>query len=350
LLEDYGWSSKLQDAFAPHAAVGLVPGRVIAQHRGAYDLATDAGERRAEAGGRLLASGEAPAVGDFVAAEGASDGPAIIRAVLPRRTAFTRLSPEGRQQVVAANVDIAFLIAPLERALNLRRLERYLVQAWASGAEPVVLLTKADLSPDLDEAMRQASRSAIGASVLAVSAIDGGGLELVRGRLAPGVTAVMVGPSGAGKSTLANTLMGEARMTVGAVRADDARGRHTTSHRQLLLLPGGGLLLDTPGMRELAIDGAGEGVTAAFDDIELLARDCRFSDCSHKGEPDCAVRAALESGALDEGRWRSFQKLSREMAHQAAQEDPLLREHNRKRWVAIHKANRARYKARDAEW
>jgi ribosome biogenesis GTPase len=348
LLQDHGWSPELQTAFAAHAAAGLVPGRVSAQHRGAFDLITEAGERRAEVAGRLLAADDLPAVGDFVAADSTSDGSTIIRAVLPRRTAFTRLSPEGKRQTVAANIDVAFLVASLETELNLRRMERYLVQAWASGAEPVVLLTKADLCADPEAALRAARRVAAGAQVLAISAIDGEGLDEVRSRLSRGVTAVMVGASGAGKSTLANALMGEARMAVGEVRADDARGRHTTSHRQLMLLPGGGLLLDTPGMRELALDGAGEGVTATFDDIEALARACRFRDCTHQGESGCAVRAALDAGELDAGRWKSFRKLAREAAHQAAQEDPLLREHNRRRWVAIHKANRARYKAR--EW
>jgi ribosome biogenesis GTPase len=350
LLQDYGWSEALQSEFAPHAAAGLFPGRISAQHRGAYELVTDAGERRAEAGGRLLAEGPPPAVGDFVAADVTRDGPVIIRAMLARRTAFTRLSPEGRQQVVAANVDVAFLVASLEGDLNLRRLERYLVQAWASGAEPALLLTKADLCADADAALRAARHLAAGAQVLAVSAIDGGGLDGVRALIGRGRTAVMVGASGAGKSTLANALLGEARMAVGAVRADDARGRHTTSHRQLMLLPGGGLLLDTPGMRELALDAAGEGVAAAFDDVEALARDCRFKDCAHESEPGCAVQAALASGELDPGRWRSFQKLAREADHQAAREDPLLREENRRRWVAIHKASRARYKARDAGW
>lgn len=350
MLQDFGWSLEFRSLFAPHAVAGLVPGRIIAQHRGAYDLMTDAGERRAELSGRLLAEGEIPAVGDFVAAEGASGGPAIIRAILPRRTAFTRLSPEGRQHVVAANIDVAFLVASLEGDLNLRRLERYLVQAWASGAEPVVVLTKADLCADPDAALQAARRAAPGAPVLAASAADGEGLEAVRALIGPGLTAVMVGASGAGKSTLANAFLGEAKMAVGAVRADDGRGRHTTSHRQLLRLPGGGLLLDTPGMRELALDAAGEGVTAAFDDIEALARDCRFKDCAHQGEPGCAVREALIRGDLDAGRWKSFQKLAREAGHQAAQEDPLLREQNRRRWIAIHKASRARYRARQAEW
>lgn len=353
MLETYGWSERLQRDFASHAAQGLEPGRVVAQHRGQWRLVTDAGETRAEISGRLARDagpGGYPVTGDWVAASPSpADGPALIEHVLPRRTAFTRRSPEGVVQVVAANADIAFLVAPLEADLNLRRLERYLTQAWASGAAPIVLLTKADLITDLDAAVERAERVAAGAPVIALSAVSGVGLDEVRGHLAPGMTAVMVGASGAGKSTLANVLLGEARMATGEVRADDGRGRHTTSHRELILLPGGALLLDTPGMRELALNDAEEGVAAAFDDIEALAAMCKFSDCGHGNEPGCAVRTALEAGDLDEGRWRSFQKLTRELNHLARREDPVLREQNRRHWIAIHKANRARYKFRERE-
>ncbi|HEY2179026.1 MAG TPA: ribosome small subunit-dependent GTPase A [Caulobacteraceae bacterium] len=353
MLETYGWSPALQEAFAPHAADGLVPGRVIAQHRGSYQLITSAGEVRAEISGRLARDadpGGYPAAGDWVAAEPpAGDGPAIIHAVLPRRTAFTRKAAgrAGEAQVVAANVDVAFLVASLNADLNPRRLERYLAAAWQSGAAPVILLTKADTSPD--PAAAAGRIEAGGAPVHILSSVTGEGLDAVRAYLKPGVTAVMVGSSGAGKSTLANVLAGAERMAVGAIREDDARGRHTTSHRELILLPGGGLLLDTPGMRELALFEAEEGVAATFEDIEALAASCRFSNCAHEREPGCAVRAALQAGELDEGRWRSYRKLGRELEHLARQEDPLLREQNRRRWMQIHKANRARYKARERE-
>ena len=353
MLETYGWSDVLRQDFAPHAAAGLIAGRVAAQHRGQWRLVTAAGEVRAEISGRLARDavrGGYPVTGDWVAASPPpADGPALIEHVLPRRTAFTRRSPEGEVQVVAANVDVAFLVASLEVGLNVRRLERYLTQAWASGAAPVALLTKADLAADVDSQVELARRVAAGAPVIALSTVSGAGLDAVRGYLTQGATAVMVGASGAGKSTLANALLGEDRMAVGAVRGDDARGRHTTSHRELILLPGGGLLLDTPGMRELALDDAAEGLSQAFDDVEALAASCRFSDCSHGNEPGCAVRAAIEAGDLDEARWRSFQKLGRELDHLARREDPVLREKNRKHWITIHKANRARYKFRDKE-
>ncbi|HXV01649.1 MAG TPA: ribosome small subunit-dependent GTPase A [Caulobacteraceae bacterium] len=353
MLETYGWSPELQQAFAPHAEDGLVPARVIAQHRGAYQLMTSAGETRAEISGRLARDadpGGYPAAGDWVAAEPpARDGPAIIHAVMPRRTAFIRkvAGRGGEAQVVAANVDVAFLVASLNADLNPRRLERYLAAAWQSGAAPVILLTKADISPD--PAAAAANLEAAGAPVHILSSLTGEGLDAVRAYLKPGVTAVMVGSSGAGKSTLANVLLGAERMVVGAIREDDARGRHTTSHRELILLPGGGLLLDTPGMRELALVDAEEGVSATFEDIEALAAACRFSNCGHESEPGCAVRAALEAGELDEGRWRSWRKLGRELEHLARREDPVLREQNRRRWVQIHKANRARYKSRERE-
>jgi ribosome biogenesis GTPase len=351
LLQDFGWSEPLQQAFAPHAAQGLIPGRVTAQDRGRLTLVTDAGETAAEVAGRLAfdaAPGALPCVGDFVAAQPpVSGGPAMVRAVLDRRTAFTRRSPEGEVQVVAANVDLVFVALAIEVAPNLRRLERYLTAAWASGATPLVLLTKADLSDDPGEAERAARRVAMGAEVLILSAAAGEGVATVRERIEPGATAALIGASGAGKSTLVNALIGEARLATAEVRADDRRGRHTTTRRELVLLPGGGVVMDTPGLRSLALDDAGEGLTAAFDDIEAVAEHCRFRNCQHGAEPGCAVREARESGVIDEGRWRSFVKLRKEVAHQATLEDPLLREQTRRKWVAIHKANRARYKARE---
>jgi ribosome biogenesis GTPase len=350
LLQDFGWSERLQQDFAPHAAQGLVPGRVTAQDRGRLTLITDAGETPAEIAGRLTfdaGRGELPCVGDFVAAQPpVNGGPAIVRAVLPRRGAFTRRSPEGEVQVVAANVDVAFVTLAIEVEPNLRRLERYLTAAWASRATPCVLLTKADLSGDPAGAAGAVRRIAAGAEVIVLSALIGDGVAEVGERIEPGATAVLIGASGAGKSTLANALLGAARLAVSEVRADDRRGRHTTTRRELFLLPDGGLIMDTPGLRALALDDASEGLSAVFDDIDALAERCHFRDCAHGAEPGCAVREARESGALEESRWLSFVKLRKEIAHQASQEDPLLREQRRRKWVAIHKANRARYKAR----
>jgi ribosome biogenesis GTPase len=348
VLELYGWSHALQDLFAPHAALGHAPARVIIQQRGLYTLATDDGELIGRLSGRLThdaAPGELPAVGDWVAVvPRPSEGAATIHAVLPRRTAFKRKAADSVQtaQVVAANVDAVFLLAALNGDFNARRLERYLAAAWESGAAPVVVLTKADLAADLGKAVADAERLAAGASVVTVSALTGEGLEALAPWLRPGATCALVGSSGVGKSTLANALAGEARMATGAVREDDARGRHTTTHRELIVLPGGALLLDTPGMRELGLLDNEAGVAATFEDIEALAGDCRFRDCRHGEEPGCAVRAARATGALDEGRWRSFDKLRREVAHFDRRDDPLAREAERRRWIMINKAQRAR--------
>jgi len=354
LLETYGWSDALQRAFAPHAAAGLVPGRVILQQRGLHGLATATGELRARISGRLAREappGGYPAAGDWVAVSLDDAGGATIHHVLPRRTAFVRKAsgPGGGMQVVAANVDVAFLTASLNADLNPRRLERYLAAAWQSGAAPVVLLTKADLCPDIAAAVAQIEAFAAGAPVHALSSLTGEGLDALARYLTPGRTAVMVGSSGAGKSTLANALLGTDRMATQAIREADARGRHTTSHRELILLPGGGLLLDTPGMRELGLWDSDEGLAATFEDIEALAADCRFADCGHSNEPGCAVRAALEAGDLDADRWRSFQKLRRELAFLESKEDPSLRAAKRREWVNITKAQRAQYKQRGRE-
>ncbi|MGI9170691.1 MAG: ribosome small subunit-dependent GTPase A [Caulobacteraceae bacterium] len=347
MLETHGWNAALQHDFVPHAATGLIAGRVILQQRGLYGLATQLGELRGQIAGRLAREAEAggyPAAGDWVAlAPGGPGETAVIHHVLARRTAFTRKAAgsAGGMQVVAANIDVAFVVAAMDGDFNPRRLERYLAAAWQSGAAPVVVLTKADLAADVVGAVAAAEAAAPGVPVLAISSPTGRGLEVVRGHLAPGLTGVMVGPSGAGKSTLLNALVGAERMATGAVREADGRGRHTTSHRELIVLPGGGLLLDTPGMRELGLWESDAGVSATFHDIEILAARCRFGDCGHTNEPGCAVRAALESGLLDADRWRAFGKLRRELAFVEAKENPALRAVRRRRWIEITKAQRS---------
>jgi len=353
LIDQYGWSLELGQDFAPHAAHGHVPGRVTVQLRGHYIVATDHGELNAQLSGRFMHEAEEaghPAVGDWVAlAARPEEGSGTIHAVLARRTAFTRKAADSVQtvQVVAANVDIAFLVTAMNGDFNARRLERYLASAWQSGARPVVVLTKADLCHDPEAAIAEAEAVAVGAPVLAISSLTGEGLEALRAYLKPGETSVLVGSSGVGKSTLVNALFGESVMDTGAIRENDARGRHTTTHRELILLPGGALVLDTPGMRELGLVEADEGLGVAFDDIETLAGECRFRDCSHANEPGCAVRAALEAGVLDPDRWKSFRKLTRELAFQERKEDHIAREAERKRWIAINKANKALKKSRE---
>ena len=321
-LEALGWDAAWEAAFEPHRRAGLAPGRVAVPHRGAYDVFTEEGEVRARLPGRArreaLTAAELPVVGDWVALEPGSND-AIVRGVLPRRTRFSRrTSPDpeveaGEEQVVAANVDVVFVVASLADEPSPRVLERYLTLAWESGARPVILLTKADLERDPDAAA--ASIASIGGEVPvhAVSVRTGLGLDDVRSYLRPGVTVALVGPSGVGKSTLVNTLAGEERLLTGAVR-DDGSGRHTTTRRELVALPEGWLIVDNPGMREVHLWLADEGLDEAFEDIAELAAQCRFSDCSHETEPGCAVQAAIAGGQLEPERLASYRGLRRELA------------------------------------
>jgi ribosome biogenesis GTPase / thiamine phosphate phosphatase len=341
-LGAFGWSDAVSTAFDGFAAAGLAPARVVAEDRGSYLLAGPDGEVRAGVGGRFrFDAGEDPtafpAVGDWVALDA---GRGVIQAVLPRRTSIVRHAPGKRTlaQVVAANVDVVFVVTSLNQDLNLRRLERYLAVAWESGAEPVVLLSKADVAEDLSASLAQVERIAVGVRIVTVSAVDGRGLEAVRALIAAGATVAFVGSSGVGKSTLVNTLAGDELAAVAAIREDDARGRHKTTRRQLHRLPSGGLVLDTPGMRELAPWEADAGLERSFADIEALAALCRFSDCAHDGEPGCAVTAAIADGDLARTRFDGWRKLEREARHLERRVDALARAEERRRWKTIHKS------------
>ncbi|WP_340646166.1 ribosome small subunit-dependent GTPase A [Phenylobacterium sp.] len=350
MLKSYGWSEKLQTQFQIHADRGLTPGRVTVQQRGLYRLATPEGDLSAELSGKLAhkaLEGGYPVAGDWVAcATRPAEGAATIHAVLPRASVFVRKAsgPNIAPQTVAANVDVALLTASLNADLSLRRLERYLAVAWESGAQPVVVLTKADACDDVEALVAEVESIAFGCPVHAVSAVTGEGLDALAALLGPGQTAVLLGSSGVGKSTLVNALAGQALMATQTIIDEGARGRHTTTHRELILLPSGGLVLDTPGMRELGLWDNEAGVAAAFGDIEALAAQCRFGDCAHHTEPGCAVRAALEDGTLDARRWKSFGKLQRELAHLDLKDDPLARAEVRKVWISRHKAARAHMK------
>lgn len=353
MIELYGWSDALRQQFHDASARGYSPARVTVQQRGRYRLVAECGEVTGEIAGRFAHEAEAggyPVAGDWVAATlRPHEGAATIHAVLPRRTAFVRKSVAlgDRPQVVAANADVALLVAALNGDFNLRRLERYLAAAWDSGAEPVVVLTKADLSIDVPAVLAMVERIAIGVPVLAVSAVTGEGIAQVSALIGKGRTAALLGSSGAGKSTLVNALAGQRLMATADIRAHDDRGRHTTTHRELVLLPDGALLLDTPGMRELGLLEADEGVGATFADVERLAASCRFSDCSHTNEPGCAIVAGLAEGSLDEGRWRSYGKLQRELAHEERKDDYRARLEHKKVWMGRHKAYRAMIRHRD---
>jgi ribosome biogenesis GTPase len=323
-LETLGWDDAWAVEFEPYRVAGLVPGRVSAPHRGAsYDVLTARGENRAQLPGRMRHEAESPAalpvVGDWVALEERRQGTPRIRGVLPRRTKLSRRSsPDpatevGREQVVAANVDIVFLAVSLGDEPNPVLLERYLALAWTSGAAPVFLLTKADLHAEPERAAADVSRVGGEVLVVVISVRTGLGLDSLRSLLQPGVTAALVGPSGVGKSTLVNTLVGEQRLATGSLR-DDGTGRHTTTRRQLVLLPGGGMVVDNPGIRELHLWLAADALEDSFEDIAELALRCRFTDCRHETEPDCAVQAALADGTLAPERWRAYRELERERA------------------------------------
>lgn len=348
MIDDYGWSDLLARDFAPYVSEGYVPGRVVVQHRDSYLVITDQGELRGKISGRLLHEAEEagyPAVGDWVAlALNEAELTATIHAVLPRRTAFVRraaIDSSQGLQIIAANIDVAFVVTSLNADLNARRIERYLAAAWQSGARPVVVLTKSDLSDDPTGEVADIAAIAAGCPVLAVSARQGLGMEALLAQLEPGETGVLIGSSGVGKSTLVNALLGEERMATQVIRDGDDHGRHTTSHRQLVLLPGGRLILDTPGIREVGLVDAEEGVSVVFDDIERLIQDCRFNDCRHDHEPGCAVGAALQSGALDRARWEQFEKLGVEMAAAEAKAEQVAKNDERRRLVALQKGYRS---------
>jgi ribosome biogenesis GTPase len=335
---DAGWAATLEQLEHDN----LIPARVAAQHRGAYVVWTDDGELRARAAGRLFYEHEVgapvPAVGDWVGVHETT-----ITTILPRRGAFVRKRAGlgSDEQVLAANVDTAFLLAGLDDDFSLRRLERYVTTAWESGAEPVIVLTKADLCDDVADALLQVESVAIGVPVYPISNVTGVGIEELETRLQPGRTAVLLGSSGVGKSTLLNRLAGTELMLTREVAADGT-GRHTTTHRELVQLPGGALVIDTPGLRELQFWEGDLG--AAFEDIELLAADCRFRDCAHAREPGCAVLAAVDNGTLALDRLRSWRKLQRELEAIAARTDHRLRVARKKRWkqIAAHSRQRPR--------
>jgi len=366
-LVRWGWRPAVAEAWASataHLGDGrpLVPARVIAEHRGAWELQADAGALRAGTSGTLrgaVAAGAAPAVGDWVAVRtGEGAGPSTIVAILPRRSTFVRREP-GRAaagQVVAANVDAVLIVTAVGRDVNPRRLERYLAVAWGSGAVPVIVVNKADLRDGLADAVRIAGRVAGAASVLAVSARTGEGVASLSPYVGPGATVALLGSSGAGKSSLVNALVGEERLDTGEVREDDERGRHTTTARMLVPLGNGACLLDTPGMRELGMAGgeADAGLVEAFADVAALAAGCRFADCGHGPEPGCAVRRAVEDGSLPAGRLESHGRLAREARAAAARLDSRARADERRearrRGVMYREILRAKYGEESRRW
>jgi ribosome biogenesis GTPase len=339
-LHDLGWDDGFAAAFGPYEQEGLVPARVAAQHRGDYDVLSEGGERRVRVSGRLRheagSAGDLPAVGDWVAVRDET-----IQAVLPRRSAFSRKAAWAttEEQVLAANVDSVFVLTALDGDLNLRRLERYLTLAWESGASPVIVLTKADLCEDVGAALLAVEPVAIGVPAYPVSNVTGAGMDELDPHLGRARTIALLGSSGVGKSSLVNRLAG-AELQATREIADDGRGRHTTTSRQLIRLPGGAMLVDTPGLRELQLWDADEGIHEAFADVDELAAECRFSDCSHTREPGCAVHAAIDEGRLPLARLQSYRRLERELERLVLRQDARLRSEARKKRAAFARSQR----------
>ncbi len=347
-LEDLGWGP----FFDQHIDTieGLIRGRVAEEQRGAYVLLCEHGALDATVTGRMMHQADAredyPAVGDWVLARMVpGEVKAVIHRVLPRRTKLSRKTAGTQiaEQIIVANVDVVFVVSALDRDLNARRIERYLSVIWESGARPVVVLNKADLAEDRQSLVREVERSVVGSDVIVTSAATAEGIDDVRRHIERGKTAAFVGSSGVGKSSLVNCLLGRAEQSVNELNAY-GKGSHTTTSREMLFVPGGGLIVDTPGLRELALWDAEQGLSQAFADVESFFSGCAFNDCSHVSEPGCAVQGALRAGRLDHERWDSYRKLERERVFIESKRDVNLRSAEREKWKKIARQNRKRMK------
>ncbi len=343
-LTELGWDSAWDELLPAVSEVEYGLGRVSAEHKHLYRVFTEQGETLAQVSGRYRydaqSRSEFPVIGDWVLITSSSDDDrAIIRGILPRRNKFSRRAAgeNEEEQVLVAKIDAVFVVSSLNRDFNLRRMERYLVLAWESGGNPVIVLNKADLCEDVYSKVAEISSIAPGVPVHAISCETGQGVDQLTPYFGTGKTVALLGSSGVGKSTQLNCLLGEAVKRTGTVRSQDGRGRHTTTHRQMHLLPQGGLVIDTPGLRELGLWGSDEGISSTFDDIDWYSVRCRFADCRHQGEPGCAVKEALDSGELDWARYRSYLKLQKEMAYISRRENLFEALEEKAKWKQIHK-------------
>lgn len=340
-LEQLGWNDRIASSFMPYREQGFVAGRVAVEYRDCYLIYLEQGKQFAEVTGkfRYQATGlqDFPAVGDWVAVQQTT-----IHAVLPRLSKFSRkiVGSTTEEQVIATNVDTVFLVSGLDGDFNLRRIERYLVLVWESGSIPVIVLNKADLCTDLERRIAEVQAIALGVPVIALSATQQQDIEALQPYLQPGKTIALLGSSGVGKSTLTNQLKGEQAQAVQAVRQGDDRGKHTTTHRQLIPLPSGALIIDTPGMRELQLWSGAEALPETFAEVEDLAQQCRFRNCQHEQEPGCAVQAAISMGQLDSSRLQNYQKLQRELQYMARKQDQRANLAEKDRWKKLSKAVR----------
>lgn len=358
-LEKLGWNEYFETQFQPYLKDAFQVGRISSEHKNRFQVYTEIGEIWATVSGKLrysaLERSDFPAVGDWVVLENIQDQQsdlasqvAIIHAILPRQSKFSRKSAgrTSEEQIVATNIDTVFLVNALNHDFNIRRIERYLALAWDSGASPVIILTKSDLCEDVLGKVHEVEASALEVPIHAISCVTGEGLGELSRYVKSGQTVALLGSSGAGKSTLVNQLFGLDVQKTNEVRETDSRGRHTTTSRELFLLPQGGILIDTPGMRELQLYGTGEGLYDAFEDIYGYASRCRFSDCHHETEPGCAIQSALKEGLLAEERYESFKKLQREANYISRKENLHEQLEEKKKWKKINKELKEHYSNR----